>query len=199
MTCWRNLIRKVVATDDDDDDNSATFLVRKNGQPIPTSDAAKEFYAFGRMVNLWILSPRMARKLCSTASGHLGGRFEQSAAAHMSHSLQTARRSYQAISSATPQTIACQHDQLRQARKGDEEQPSEKSVANPKPPLKLVPATTPTAMGKQPFSPEEDQLITAVCPLTAEKPLPPEGFRGTLMSNRSIFGQRTPKYLQVSG
>ena len=71
MDNWRLLIRKVVC----DVDNQGTFLVRRNSTSVPSTEAAKEFYAFGSMVHLWIPSPRMSRKL--------------PAAAHMSHFLQT--------------------------------------------------------------------------------------------------------------
>ena len=103
MENWKLLIRKVAC----DDNNNGTFLVRRNGQAIPSTDAAKECYTFGSMVHLWIPSPRISRKLSVTAADNLGDSFERSVVSHMSHSLQTSQKHYQSITSTTPGTIAC--------------------------------------------------------------------------------------------
>ena len=145
IECWLKHIRPAL------DRGAPNLLLKSNGDPITSQTASREIERLGESVALWLPTPKMGRKLTSTAAADQGEDVERMAAKHMAHTVGTSRKNYQGVCASRPDKVASRHAALKAARQAAKRlEPSEEVAPAAKRPTS---SRAPEPIARAPHSP----------------------------------------------
>ena len=91
IECWLKHIRPAL------DKGVPNLLIKTNGDPITTHIVSRGIEKLGETVALWLSTPKMGRKLTSTAAADQGEDVERMAPQQKSHTVGTSRKNEQGV------------------------------------------------------------------------------------------------------